>query len=154
MKKAMLVAMLLASIAALSGCGGDVVSPLSDNYNQADLFKVEVIQDFGNGSGLVQVYWLAAKMDQGNHPFSFGPIDNGDWGDKNVTYLSVKTVDGKYYTYTKNVVFGKPYNIGAGLDYPKGWLSPNQQSGSKYYNPVSETMAFTANADMTITPGW
>jgi hypothetical protein len=157
MKKRSAVMLLLCFVTLLFVCSkSNPNTPLTSHYDESIMFNVKVIKDYGNGYGLVQVYWLVDALDLGNAPFSFGPLDI-DWSQPGaVSMLSAKTVlDGEdYYTYTATVKFGTRYNVAAGLNYPDDWLSPNKQAGSPYFDLIEKkNMAFTAYANFCITPG-
>jgi hypothetical protein len=164
MRKAVFTAMLLASTIFLLGCsGGNIVGPMSDNYDHAKLFKVRVTDVIAGGFVEVEVAWLAQKMDQGGHPISFGPLDP-DWTYKLKTPLNVKSDDGLYYVYRKICQAGMLYHVGACLDWTGTdihsnayiWLAPSEQAGSAYYDYRTgyQVMAFTAYSDYTVKPGF
>jgi hypothetical protein len=166
MKKAGLMAMLLASIALISSCSrNNALGPMGDNYDQRTMFAVELVQDYGNGSGQVRIYWIAAKLLRGEAPYSFGPLDKV-WSIDNITttFTSLEYRGKTYCTYLATVKFGRRYHVGAGLSHSGTdinsssfrWFTEDEQAGCvDYYDPTDgyHNMAFTAFADGTITKG-
>jgi hypothetical protein len=166
MKKAGLMAMLLVSIALLFSCSkNNALGPMGDSYDQATMFAVEVVQDYGNGSGQVRVYWIADKMSRGSSPFSFGPLDvEWDAGNLTSTFTTIKYNDKNYYTYLATVKFGKRYHVGAGLSHSGNdinspnfrWFTEDEQAGCvDYYDPADgyHNMAFTPYSSGTVVKG-
>jgi hypothetical protein len=163
MKKAVIGLMLLAGIVLFAGCsGGNIVSPMADNYDQKLLFDVEVVDVYDNGSCQVRIYWLVDKLGRGDSPFSFGPLDRQWCVGNMITLKNVITHNGHdYYIYLATTRLNVKRNVGAGL-YHSGsdinsskfrWLTDGEQAGNPCFDPPNHNMAFTPHADKTVTRG-
>jgi hypothetical protein len=167
MKKAILVAFLAVITVFLGSCSYDVAKTTPpDNYTQSTMFFVTVVANHQNGFGDVRVYWIASKLNEGNNPFSFGPL-GGTWTCNDIKIrpdFTIMMVNGLcYYTYeVPDIKFGKRYEVSAGLDWEvcnfnssaNRWLLPEEQAGCPYFDLIGKrNMAFTAYADFSVTPG-
>ncbi|MDD5527467.1 MAG: hypothetical protein PHO56_00635 [Patescibacteria group bacterium] len=159
MKKIWLVLILPVFACLLFVCSnGNPASPLSDNYDQSQLFNVQLMELLPNGFAKVEVHWLVQKLGRGNNPFSFGPQDFA-WSSSDLHSLSQKTADGKYYFYQAIVQIGNRYDVGGGLSWSGSnisnyrWLTPSEQGLCPYYNPDNRIMSFTVYGNGVISPG-
>jgi hypothetical protein len=154
MKKAGLVAMLLASIALMFSCSrNNALGPMGDDYDQSKLFEVKLLGVTSDGLfATVEIHWLTDKMSRGGSPYSFGPQDP-EWtiGDiKDLSKTTFSSTGDKCYYYQAIVETDKYYGVGGGLSYDKNkqfkdfrWLTPSEQAGCPYYNPATTNMGFS-----------